>query len=91
MKYIPEWTQVGTFFKLLKHNIKGGILKYEIARVLIEIGESPEWGVVVWVDERQVFDIEHGDDVRSVSLVDRNTRITLHTHKSISIYIKMKN
>lgn len=65
-----------TFLELLEHDIERGVDEDEVAGILVELAECLEWGVVVGVNEGEVLDEEHRDNVGAFTLVHRHTRVS---------------
>jgi len=65
-----------TFFELFEEHVQRGVFEHEITRVLVELAQRFEQRVVVGVDQRQILDVQHGDDVLTVSLVHGNPRVS---------------
>lgn len=60
-----------TFFELFEQHVQRGVFEHEIARVLVELAQSFQQGVIVRVDQRQVFDVQHCNDILAIALVHR--------------------
>lgn len=65
-----------TFFEFLKHNIQSSINEDKVARVLVELDESLEGCVVIWVDEGKVLDKQDRDDICTFPFIHRNPGIS---------------
>jgi len=65
-----------TFFELLEQYVKCGVFKYEITRILVELAQSFKQCVVVGIDQRQVLDVQHGDNILTVALVHGYPRVS---------------
>jgi len=47
-----------TFLKLFQHYIKLSVLEDEVDWMIVELANGMKWRPVIWVDKRQIFDVE---------------------------------
>lgn len=69
-------TRLLTFFELFEQYVKCGVFEHEVTRVLVELAQSFQQSVVVRIDQRQVLDIQHGNNILAVALVHRYPRVS---------------
>lgn len=65
-----------SFLKLLEHYIQCEIIKHKVTWVLIEFAKHPQGRVIISVDKREIFDVQKRQDVCSITLVNRNARVS---------------
>lgn len=80
-KRVTESENSLTFFELFEQYVERGVFEYEITRVLVELAQSFKQCVIVRIDQRQVLDVQHGDDVLMVSFVHGYSRVSCETAK----------
>jgi len=78
IKTIPaaKGNKLFTFFELLEQYVECSVFKYEITRILVELAQRFKQCVVVGIDQRQVLDVQHGDNILTVALVHGNPRVS---------------
>lgn len=65
-----------TFFELFEKHVERGVFEYEITRVLIELAQRFKQCVVVGIDQRQILDVQHGDNVLTAAFVNGYPRVS---------------
>lgn len=63
-----------TFFELFEKYVELCVFKNEVARVLVELTQGLEGGVVIWVDQGEVLDVQNCHDILARILEHRDTR-----------------
>ena len=71
-----------TLFELFKYNIQRHVLEDEVARILVELAQCLQRSGIFRIHQRQLFDEQQRDDVRTLTLVDRDTRKSCRFTKS---------
>ena len=74
------------FLKLFKHHVQSRVVKHKMTRILVEFAQHSQRRVVIGVDESQIFDVQQGQNVLSVTFIHGNSRISCAIHNQITSY-----
>lgn len=63
-----------SLLEALKHHVQCYILEHKVTRILIEFAQCPQRCIIVRIDEGQVLNEQHCQNVLTVAFIHRNTR-----------------